>query len=80
MGDLHWPSLRYNVLAQGNLLVEVIMNHLDSSNCLQHRIELIFLSLKFAVATDVLLTDEDVGNTSLAGDFFESVLEGGTVF
>lgn len=56
------------------------MNHLDSSNCLQHRIELIFLSLKFAVATDVLLTDEDVGNTSLAGDFFESVLEGGTVF
>jgi hypothetical protein len=55
------------------------LDALDSTNSLQQTIKLSLLRLQIAVATNVLLSDEDVGDASLSGDLFEGILEGCTV-
>ncbi len=52
---------------------------LDGAHALQHVVELTLLALEVRVATNVFLADEDVGHAALAGQFFESVLDGRAV-
>jgi hypothetical protein len=52
---------------------------LDSTDTLQQAIKISLLRLQVAVATNMLLSDEDVGNASLSGDLFEGILESCTV-
>jgi hypothetical protein len=52
---------------------------LDGPDALQHVVELALFALQVRVATDVFLTDEDVGDAALAGQFFKSVLKGGAI-
>ena len=52
---------------------------LNSTGRLQESVELSLLCLKLAVSSNVVLADEDVGNASLAGDVFESILKGGSI-
>jgi hypothetical protein len=52
---------------------------LDSACTLQEAVQLALLGLEVGVTTNVFLGDEDVGHASLAGDFFEGILNGGAV-
>lgn len=52
---------------------------LDSASTLQEAVQLALLSLEVRITTNVFLGDEDIGHAALAGDFFEGILNGGTV-
>lgn len=53
---------------------------LEGADVGQQRLELLGLGLEVAVATNVLLADEDVGHCALAGQLLEGVLDGGAIF
>lgn len=48
---------------------------LDGASGLEQTLELALLRLQVAVATDMLLRDEDIGHTSLAGYLFKGILK-----
>jgi hypothetical protein len=61
-------------------LESVTQTRLDGASRLQQSVKLALLGLQVAVATNVLLLDEDIGHAALAGDFLEGVLDGCAVF
>lgn len=55
------------------------MSSLESASLLQQSRELSLLGLELGVAANVLLADEDVGDSALAGDLLERSLDVGAV-
>ena len=49
---------------------------LDSSSFLQKLRQLVFLSLKIRIPTDMLVVDEDIGYGALVGYLLEGILDG----
>lgn len=54
-------------------------SHLEGTGSGKQIGELRLLALQIGVTANVLLVDEDVGNSALTGDFLESALDGGAV-
>jgi hypothetical protein len=71
--------LPYIMITSVPIIAAMLFFYLDGVGILEQLRELALLRLQLRVATDVLLSDEDVGHGALLGDVLEGILDRGAV-